>query len=63
MRIQENWRNSEGGFDTDIKCSCGRQTEVYVDIQYARVCKGCLGEIENRINDAYMKHIRESKRL
>lgn len=69
--IRENWRNPDGDFETDIRCNCDRQTEVYVEISYDdpwtkkklfRMCKGCLSEIEDRINGAYMKHIKESKR-
>jgi hypothetical protein len=70
--INKNWRTPDGGFETDIACNCGRQTEVYVDISYDdpwtkkklfRMCKGCLGEIEDRINDAYIEHIKEGKRI
>lgn len=70
--IRENWRMPDGEFEEDIVCNCGRQTEIYVEISYDdpwskkklfRMCKGCLGEIEDRINETYMKHIRESKRI
>ena len=56
----ENFRNEDGGFETDTKCDiCGYQAEVYIGVNGTVVCKGCLcgmiGLIDRRLVESFGK--------
>ena len=62
--IVENFRNADGGFDTDIECDeCGYQTEVYVDVQGTVLCKGCLNGLISLIDRRIVESFGKSERF
>ena len=61
VKILKNFRTEEGDFPTNIKCSCGRTTSVYLTFgDEFKVCKGCLYEMTDILNKEISENIKES---
>lgn len=57
-----NPRKGKEFVDNDIKCSCGRQVEAYVVVDDRLMCKGCLTENIELINDAFVRYMKRAQR-
>lgn len=58
-----NPRKGKEFVDNNIKCSCGRQVEAYVVVNGQLMCKGCLTENIKLIDDAFVRFMKEAKRI
>ena len=63
MKIIDNFRDENGDFPTNIKCSCERTTSVYLTFGDGfKVCKGCLSEMTDILNEKILNNSKENIR-
>lgn len=58
-----NPRKGKEFVDNDIKCSCGKRVEAYVVVNDKLMCKGCLTEYIEMIDNAFVQFMKRAERF